>query len=231
MNGCGGYARFSTTCRLPRRRRRRPRCWPETQTILLVKETNYPMVSHLRHSLLPVLGAFVLLWSVEVLNLLMGHQLGEWGILPRTMTGLRGIPLSPFLHANLSHLLVNSLPFLVLGGLVALQGRRVFLGVSLVVIICGGIALWLFGRTAYHIGASGLIFGYFGYLVARAWYDRSVSSILMALVALFLYGGLVWGVLPTNAFISWEGHLFGLLAGILAARIQGRGGKVKPTAK
>jgi len=73
----------------------------------------------------------------------------------------------------------------------------------------------------YHIGASGLIFGYFGYLVARGWYERSIRSILIALVTLFFYGGLVLGVLPTNTYISWEGHLFGLLAGIVAARIQG----------
>lgn len=186
------------------------------------------MVAQLKSNLFLVLAAVVLLWAVEAVNSLTGHQLNEWGILPRTLTGLRGIPFSPFLHGNVSHLLVNTLPFLVLGGLVALQGRRAFLGVSLVVIVCGGIALWLFGRTAYHIGASGLIFGYFGYLVARAWYERSIGSILIALVTLIFYGGLMWGVLPTNAFISWEGHLCGLLAGTLAARIQGARGKEKP---
>ena len=179
------------------------------------------MVARLKSNLYLVLAAVVLLWAVEAVKSLTGHQFNEWGILPRTVTGLRGIPLSPFLHADLSHLLVNSLPFLVLGGLVALQGRRAFLGVSLVVIVCGGVALWLFGREGYHIGASGLIFGYFGYLVARAWYDRSFRSILIALVTLFFYNGLIWGILPTTTYISWEGHLFGLLAGILAARIQG----------
>ena len=186
------------------------------------------MVAQLKSNLLLVLAAVALLWAVEAANLLTGHHLNTWGILPRTVTGLRGIPLSPFLHGNIGHLLVNTVPFLVLGGLVALQGRRAFLGVSLVVIVCGGIALWLFGRTAYHIGASGLIFGYFGYLVARAWYDRSLWSIFIALVTLFFYGGLVWGVLPTTTYISWEGHLFGLLAGILAARIQGARRKEKP---
>ncbi len=154
------------------------------------------MVAKLKSNLLLVLAAVALLWAVAVVNLNTEHHLNTWGILPRTVTGLRGIPLSPFLHGNLSHLLVNTVPFLVLGGLVALQGRRTFLGVSLVVIGCGGVALWLFGRAGYHIGASGLIFGYFGYLVARAWYDRSLWSILVALVTLFFYDGLVWGVLP-----------------------------------
>lgn len=186
------------------------------------------MVTQLKDNLLLVLGVVALLWAVEAVNLTTGHTLNTWGILPRTLTGLRGIPLSPFLHANLSHLLVNTLPFLVLGGLVCLQGRRQFLGVSLFVIVCGGIALWLFGRSAYHIGASGLVFGYFGYLVARGWYERSLSSILIALATLFFYGGLVWGVLPTNTYISWEGHLFGLLAGIVAARIQGSSAKQQP---
>lgn len=191
--------------------------------------TRMPLLRQVKTNLLLVIGFVVLLWAVEAVNLLTGHQLNTWGILPRTVSGLRGIPLSPFLHGNVSHLLVNTLPFLVLGGLVALQGRRAFLGVSVVVIVGGGIALWLFGRTAYHIGASGLIFGYFGYLVARAWYERSPGSILIALVTLFFYGGLIWGVLPTTAYISWEGHLFGLLAGILAARIQDGSRQVNPS--
>ena len=179
------------------------------------------MLAKLKTNLLLVLAAVALLWAVEAANLLTGHHLNTWGILPRTVTGLRGIPLSPFIHGSLSHLLVNTAPFLVLGGLVALQGRRAILGVSLFVTVTGGAAVWLFGRSAYHIGVSGLIFGYFGYLVARGWYERSLSSILIALATLFFYGSLVWGVLPTTTYISWEGHLFGLLAGILAARIQG----------
>ena len=178
------------------------------------------MVARLKTNVLLVAAAVALLWVVAFANLITGYELNTWGILPRTLTGLRGIPFSPFLHENFSHLIVNSLPFVFLGGLVVLQGWRVYLGVSLCVMACGGLALWLFGRTAYHLGASGLIFGYFGYLLARAWYDRSLSSILIALAAVVLYGGLMWGVLPTNTYISWEGHLFGLLAGILAARLQ-----------
>ena len=186
------------------------------------------MVAQLKRNVLPVLAIAALLWAVEAANLVTGHHLNTWGIVPRTLTGLRGIPLSPFIHANLSHLFVNTAPFLVLGGLVAVRGRRAFLGVSLVVIVCGGAALWLVGRTGYHVGASGLIFGYFGYLVARAWYERSLRSIVIALVTVILYGGLILGVLPTSALISWEGHLCGLLAGILAARWQGARAKEQP---
>ena len=179
------------------------------------------MISQFKASAFLLLGAVCLIWAVEGVNVLAGRQLDSLGILPRHLSGLLGIPLSPFIHGNVSHALVNTLPFLALGSLVALRGVRVFVTVSVFVILGGGAAVWLFGRSAYHVGASGLIFGYFGYLVALGWYERSSVAILTALLTLFLYGGLVWGVLPSRSFISWEGHLFGMLAGVLAARLQG----------
>jgi len=102
---------------------------------------------------------------------------------------------------------------------VVFQGTRIFLAVSFWIILLSGTALWLLGRSAYHVGASSVIFGYFGYLVARGWYERSVTALLVALLTLGLYGGIVWGVLPTRSYVSWEGHLFGLLAGVLVARL------------
>lgn len=182
------------------------------------------MVAHLKAGALLLLGAVSLIWAVEAVNMLSGRQLYILGILPRHLTGLVGIPLSPFIHGSVSHALVNTAPFLVLGGLVALRGAKTFVSISVLIVLCGGAALWIFGRFSYHIGASNLIFGYFGYLVARGWYERSAWSILTALLTLFLYGGIIWGVLPSRSFISWEGHLFGMLAGILAARWQGSRG-------
>jgi len=135
------------------------------------------------------------------------------------LSGLAGIPLSPFLHGSFAHLSLNTLPLVTLGGLLILQGKRLFLSVSLWIILLSGAALWLLGRSAYHVGASSVLFGYFGYLVARGWYERSISALLVALLTLVLYGSIVWGVLPTRAYISWEGHLFGLLAGVLVARL------------
>jgi membrane associated rhomboid family serine protease len=161
----------------------------------------------------------VLLWSIEGVNALLDHRLNRWGVLPRTLPGLVGIPLSPFLHGSFAHLLLNTVPLVTLGGLVAFQGIRLFFSVSLSIILLSGAALWLFGRSAYHVGASSLIFGYFGYLVARGWYERSITALLVAIVTLGLYGGIVWGVLPTRSYISWEGHLSGLLAGVLVARL------------
>jgi membrane associated rhomboid family serine protease len=164
-----------------------------------------------------MLGCVVLLWIVECVNALLDHHLNRWGILPRTLAGLVGIPLSPFLHGSFAHLILNTVPLITLGGLVILRGTRLFLTVSLWITLLSGAALWLLGRSAYHVGASSVLFGYFGYLVARGWYERSVTALLVALLTLGLYGGIVWGILPTRSYISWEGHLFGLLAGVLVA--------------
>lgn len=167
-----------------------------------------------------MVGFVALIWAVELVNMVLGHRLNVLGIHPRTVVGLPGILLAPFLHGDISHVLVNTIPFVILGWLVILHGTGTFLEVSLIVILAAGAGTWLFGRPGVHVGASSLIFGYFGFLLGRAWYQRSVRSILVALVTLALYGGLLWGVLPLHARISWEGHLFGLLAGILAAWLQ-----------
>ena len=188
------------------------------------------------------LGALVLLlvfvgaiWLVHIVNsLLFGGDLNRYGLTPLALpyhglsnldlstsyaaVSLRGILLSPILHGSFSHLLSNTLPLLVLGGFVALRGAKSIIGVSLVVVVLGGLLVWLVGRPAVHIGASGLVFGYFGYLVAQGWYERSTLSIVVAFAVLLLYGGIIFGVLPQGGFVSWEGHLFGLIAGVLAAR-------------
>jgi membrane associated rhomboid family serine protease len=166
-----------------------------------------------------LLGYVALLWGIECINALLNHRLNRWGILPRTLTGLVGIPLSPFLHGSFAHLILNTVPLATLGSFVALYGTRIFLAVSLWIMLLSGAALWLFGRSAYHVGASSVLFGYFGYLVARGWYERSVTAVLVAFLTLVLYGGIVWGALPMRPYISWEGHLFGLLAGVLVARL------------
>ena len=164
-----------------------------------------------------ILGFVALIWVIEVLNSFMGHRLSAWGIRPRTEIGLVGILLSPILHGSINHVLSNTIPFLVLGGLVALRGSQKFAGVSLFIIVVGGAGVWVLGRTAIHVGASSLVFGYFGYLVANGWFDRRPLSILAAIAVVVLYGGLVFGVLPTQSFVSWEAHLFGLMAGVLSA--------------
>jgi membrane associated rhomboid family serine protease len=162
----------------------------------------------------------VTMWLVELANLVSGYALVGFGIQPRLPSGLWGIIFAPFLHGSLAHLVANTVPFLVLGWLVALRGLREFFFVTGWVMLIGGGAVWLLGRPfSVHVGASGLIFGYLGFLLARGVLERSVLSVVLSLVALLLYGGAIWGVLPVSERVSWEGHLFGLLAGVAAGRL------------
>jgi len=141
------------------------------------------------------------------------------GIRPRTTSGLLlGIPMAPFLHGGFNHLAGNTLPFIVLGFLTLLRGRAIFFAATVFITIVAGVGTWLIGEeTSYHIGASGLIFGYFGFLIMAGLFERSLKAILVALLVGFIYGGIIWGVLPGTPGISWEGHLFGLIGGVVAA--------------
>jgi membrane associated rhomboid family serine protease len=176
-------------------------------------------VKPMKSNLYWMLGLILLVWLVEIVSLSMGYRLNEWGILPRSSRGLVGIPVSPFLHSGIGHVISNTSGFVLLGSVVMMRGRMLFLQLSLLIVLLGGGLTWALGRSAHHVGASGLIFGYFGYLLARAWYERTLSSIVIALVVLVIYGGVLWGLLPTDTQISWEGHVFGFLAGILGARL------------
>jgi membrane associated rhomboid family serine protease len=171
--------------------------------------------------LYPVLGFVALCWLVSIINwLVFGGRLVAFGIQPREFAGLLGVVWSPLLHANWGHLISNSLPFIVLGGLVLLRDRREFWSASIIIWLCSGLGTWLLGgNNTVHVGASGLVFGYFGLLVARGWFARDIWSVLMALAVFLVYGGLIWGVFPLQQGVSWQGHLMGLLGGVLAARL------------
>lgn len=171
----------------------------------------------------PALGAsaalLALLWGQELADqLVFGGRLDGYGIVPRDPNTLSHIFTAPFLHANFAHLIGNSAALFALALLCALRGVGRFLLATLLIVVLGGLAVWLLGRPGNHLGASELVFGYLGLLVGTAWYERRPSSILAALLALLLYGGLLWGVLPSSPDISWESHLFGLLAGVVAGR-------------
>ncbi len=154
------------------------------------------------------------LWVLEIVDqAILDQDLDRYGIIPREWSGLIGVITAPFLHGGYGHLAANSIPFLVLGAFVILRGRMQFVLATLLITVVGGLAVWIVARTAIHIGASGLIFGYFGFLIMVGVLERSFKAILVAIAVGFLYGGLLWGVLPDQPGISWEGHLFGLLAG------------------
>lgn len=167
-----------------------------------------------------ILGGFILLiWSLELLDwIILDGALDTWGVRPRSLIGLRGILLMPFLHGSIGHVLANTLPFLILGGLVMLGGVMNFFIVVAITMLVSGFGVWLFGSSgSIHIGASGLIFGFFGFLLTRAYLERSISSIILAIVVFLFYGGIIWGVLPFQNGVSWLGHLFGFFGGMLAA--------------
>jgi len=178
-----------------------------------------------------VLGGLLgLLWTIEVADALFFRGgLDRLGIRPRTEPGLWGIPVAPLLHGGFPHLIANTVPLLVLGWLVMLRGVGQFLGVLLVTTLVGGLGVWLLGRPgSLHIGASLWIFGLLGYLLAAGWFERRIGTILLSVVVFLLYGGALWGVLPGERGVSWESHLFGLAAGVLAARLftqRGRRGR------
>jgi membrane associated rhomboid family serine protease len=165
-----------------------------------------------------LMACVALVWVMELFDFIVpGRWLDSHGIVPRTISGLWGILFAPLLHGGFTHLIANTVPFLTLGFLVMLRGLGTFIGVSLLVILLGGLGVWIFGAPGYHIGASGLIFGYIGYLLARGWFERGVGSIVVAVLVALLYGGALWGVLPGQPGVSWEGHLFGFLAGVATA--------------
>jgi membrane associated rhomboid family serine protease len=165
-----------------------------------------------------------LAWSVELVDrVAYGGALERYGIQPRHLAGLWGILAAPLLHVSWVHLAANTVPFVVLGWLVMLRRLRDFAVVSAVAILVGGLGVWVLGAAnSVHVGASGLIFGYLGYLLARGYFERSFWAILLGVAALVLYGGVLWGVLPGQPGISWEGHLFGFVGGVAAARLLAR---------
>jgi len=165
----------------------------------------------------PIIFLVAAIWVVEIVNLLLGHGLTSWGILPRRVSGLIGIPLAPFLHAGLWHIVSNTVPLLILGGLTLTGGKTWFWGNTVGIVLLSGILVWLFARGVLHVGASGLVFGYFGALLGRAYFERGFISIAVACLTMILYGGILWGLLPLRNYISFEGHLFGLIAGIAVA--------------
>ncbi|WP_165773494.1 rhomboid family intramembrane serine protease [Zooshikella ganghwensis] len=157
------------------------------------------------------------MWLIHLVNLLLGYQLNQFGLVPRSINHFTAIFYWSFLHGSFDHLLTNSIPFTILGLLVAVRGSNCFFLTTLFISIASGIVVWLFGRTAIHIGASVLIYGYFGFLVSRAWFDRSPISLIIALIVVITYSGLIFGLFPNTQQVSWEGHLAGLLSGGLMA--------------
>lgn len=158
------------------------------------------------------------LWVIQIVNAAMDYRLDTHGLRPRDISGLQGIAFSPFLHSSYGHLLANTGPFILIGWAILLSGVRPFLWVSGIIIVVGGLATWVVAPAGLIVGASGLVMGWLGYLLGRAYFSRRIIWIIVAVAAVFFFTGLLGGLLPSvHSDVSWQGHLAGFAAGILAA--------------
>jgi membrane associated rhomboid family serine protease len=162
-----------------------------------------------------------LFWAIEIVDIyVFKGSLDRFGIQPRNIPGLKGIIFAPFLHGGFGHLIANTIPFLTLGWLTMIQETSDFFIVSIVSAVIGGLGVWFFGApNSVHLGASILIYGYLGFLLLRGYFQKNLPSILLSIAVFVLYGGLIWGVLPAQIGISWQGHLFGFIGGAIAAKL------------
>ncbi len=159
----------------------------------------------------------VILWLVKASEYVFKIDLSEFGILPLKIKGLIGIITSPLIHANWSHLLANSAPIFLLSWGIFYFYREVAINVIIWIYLITGLWVWLFARDAYHIGASGLIYGYASFLFFSGVLRRDGKLMAISLLIIFIYGGMVWGILPIEEQVSWESHLMGLIAGMVIA--------------
>lgn len=190
------------------------------ETRSLVRQETKALTRELKTQGTILVGLVGVMWALEIVDIALGGALNSFGIHPHSLIGLRGILFAPLLHGNFAHLIANTIPFLILGWFVMLQETSDFFIVTAIAMLVGGLGTWLFGSAnSVHIGASGVIFGYLGFLLARGYFQRNLPSIFLAIIVGVFYGGAIWGVLPNQPGISWEGHLFGFIGGILAARL------------
>ncbi|HUO85627.1 MAG TPA: rhomboid family intramembrane serine protease [Thermoanaerobaculia bacterium] len=189
---------------------------PDTRTPLISPDRDRTLRWRTGALLLPLL----FLWLIEAVDqILPGNPLDAWGIWPRNLDGLPGILIAPFLHRGFDHLLANTIPLLLLGSVILLRGVRQWVTLLQIVILISGVGAWLLGSPrSNHIGASGVVFGLVGFLIARGVIERTWTAALTALVTALLYGGAVGASIIPEADVSWTMHAFGFLGGIAAAR-------------
>jgi membrane associated rhomboid family serine protease len=164
-----------------------------------------------------ILSLIVGLWCIHIINWVLGGRLIIFGVYPRKMYSMLGVVTYPFIHSNFNHLFFNSIPLFILSSFVLLLGYKIFYCVTITVIVLSGLAIWLIGRGGYHIGASGLIMGYWSFLLINAYFNHfSVLSVAPAIVCVYYFGGFLFQLFPTDIKTSFEAHLFGFIAGIIA---------------
>src|SRR5215467_1751289 len=160
----------------------------------------------------PILALVALCWLVFVINNLMWHgHFDQYGIVPRHFGSLPGIIWAPFLHGSFQHLVANTVPLLILGSIICARSEAEFGIITVVGTLLTGGLTWIFARNASHIGASGLIFCFFGYVASLAYFRRTFGTLVLSTVCVLVYGGMLKGIFPTSTPVSWESHLAGLV--------------------
>jgi membrane associated rhomboid family serine protease len=176
-----------------------------------------------RDGLLALFALVAIMWGVEIINLLDSYRLDHDGIVPRSFSHLDGIVFAPFLHASLSHIIGNTIPFVILGFAIALAGARKLLMVTTVVALVSGLGVWLIAPSnSDTVGASGVIFGYATYLISRGLFNRRISEVALGVVVGVLFGGALISDLIPHPGVSWQAHLFGGIGGVIAASLLAR---------
>ena len=171
--------------------------------------------------------AIVAIWLIYWVEITFGYNFNTYGILPREIKGLRGVLFSPFIHSDASHLSSNSIPLFVLLASLFYFYRKIAHKVLIYGILFSGLFCWIIARDSYHIGASGVIYLLFSFIFFSGIIRKHYRLIAMSLVVIFLYGGMIWFIIPTEDRISWEGHLSGFLIGLLFAFLYRKKGIVK----
>ncbi|MDM7487081.1 rhomboid family intramembrane serine protease [Rhodococcus sp. CSLK01-03] len=165
-----------------------------------------------------IAGFVAMLYAIEAVDAAAPADLDSAGIEPRSADGLWGVLFAPVLHADWAHLSANTIPLLVLGFLVLVSGIGRGLAATAIIWVVGGLGTWLTAGAGFvHIGASILVFGWLTYLITRGIFTRQANQIVIGVIVLFVYGSILWGVLPSDPRVSWQGHLFGAVGGVLAA--------------
>lgn len=178
----------------------------QLQAVIAISQYNMPFT----------IGVIVLLWVIAILNWMLHYRLNLLGIRPRNAFGLIGIICAPFLHGDFNHVFFNSIPLFVLMNLILIFGKPVFFAVTLIIIVVSGVLTWLFGRRAIHVGASGVIMGYFADILFQAYKTPGIVSVISFILVIYYFGGLFLSLIPRDRRVSFEGHAFGFIGGVVA---------------
>lgn len=174
-------------------------------------------LSSFKELALKVLIFIGVLWGIKLVDAVIPFDFAQFGIVPRTLKGLLGIIFAPFLHANFFHLLSNTIPTFVLLLVLISFYKKEAPAVIILSILMGGSLVWIFGRSASHVGISGLIYSMAAFLITAGFLKKDIKSLLLSIVIIILYGGLIWGIFPGRFWVSWEGHFFGAIVGVILA--------------